>query len=111
MESGNSSINLKSLSWESLEERRLKTKLCIFQKGRLGDIVIPTDHLTLKTRTTRRGGGGPGDGRPRWGRVKSTASSRPLWRGGGGSGAGRLGWGRRGGGARGGRGVRRRADH
>ena len=58
-----------------------------------------------------RGGGGPGDGRPRWGRVKSTASSRPLWRGGGGSGAGRLGWGRRGGGARGGRGVRRRADH
>ena len=59
MESGNSAINLKSLGWETLEERRLKTKLCIFQKGRLGDIVIPTDHLTLRTRTTRRGGGGP----------------------------------------------------
>ena len=28
-------------------------------KGRLGDIEIPTDHLALNNRLTRRGGGGP----------------------------------------------------
>ena len=33
--------------------------MTIFQKGRCGDIDIPTDHLALKTRPTRRGGGGP----------------------------------------------------
>ena len=59
MESSNSSANLKSLGWDTLEERRLQTKLSIFQKGRLGDIDIPTDHLVLKTRQTRRGGDGP----------------------------------------------------
>ena len=59
METGNTSKNLNSLGWDTLEERRLKTKLTIFQKGRLGDIDIPTDHLALVTRPTRRGGGGP----------------------------------------------------
>ena len=59
METGNTLKNLNILGWDSLEERRLKTKLTIFQKGRLGEIDIPTDHLTLKSRQTRRGGGGP----------------------------------------------------
>ena len=59
METGNSQKNLETLGWDTLEERRLRTKLTIFQKGRLGDIDIPTDHLALKTRQTRRGGGGP----------------------------------------------------
>ena len=59
MESGNTNVNLRSLGWSTLEERRLRTKLCIFQKGRLGDIFIPTDHLALRKRTTRRGGDGP----------------------------------------------------
>ena len=59
METGNTLINLNSLGWPTLEERRQQTKLNIFQKGRLGDIDIPTDHLILKQRQTRRGGGGP----------------------------------------------------
>ena len=59
MESGNSEINLNSLGWPTLEEKRQQTKINIFQKGRLGDIDIPTDHLILKGRQTRRGGGGP----------------------------------------------------
>ena len=50
---------MATLGWDTLEERRLRTKLTIFQKGRFGDIDIPTDHLALKTRQTRRGGGGP----------------------------------------------------
>ena len=58
MESGNTLINLKNLGWDTLEERRLQTKLTIFQKGRLGDIDIPTDHLILNTRPTRHGRGG-----------------------------------------------------
>ena len=33
-------------------------KLTIFQKARLKLIDIPTDHLTFKTRQTRRGGDG-----------------------------------------------------
>ena len=59
METGNSQKNLESLGWETLEERRLRTKLTLFHKGRLGAFDIPTDHLILKTRQTRRGGGGP----------------------------------------------------
>ena len=59
METGNPDRNLKSLGWETLEERRLQSKLTVFQKGRLGQIDIPTDHLILKTRPTRRGGDGP----------------------------------------------------
>ena len=59
METGNSQKNLDSLGWDTLEERRLRTKLTVFHKGRLGTFDIPTDHLILKTRQTRRGGGGP----------------------------------------------------
>ena len=43
MESGNTLINLKNLGWDTIEERRLQTKVTIFQKGRLGDIGILTD--------------------------------------------------------------------
>ena len=59
MESGNTKINLDKLNWPSLEERRLQTKLTIFQKARLNLIDIPTDHLVLNTRQTRQGGDGP----------------------------------------------------
>ena len=59
MESGNSKINLDNLKWPTLEERRLQTKLVIFQKARLNLIDIPVDYLTLKTRQTRQGGDGP----------------------------------------------------
>ena len=59
MESGNTQINLDSLGWPSLEERRLQTKLTTMQKSRLGLIDFPTDHLTLKNRQTRLGGDGP----------------------------------------------------
>jgi len=61
METGNSQKNLESLGWETLEERRLRTKLTLFHKGKLGAFDIPTDHLILKTRQTRRGGGGQVD--------------------------------------------------
>ena len=59
MESGNTAANLDFLGWKTLEERRTGNKLSIFNKGLLGKIDIPTDHLKLTTRTTRRGGGGP----------------------------------------------------
>ena len=59
METGNSKLNLDKLEWPTLEERRLQTKLVTFQKCRLKEIDIPTDHLTLKTRRTRLGGDGP----------------------------------------------------
>ena len=57
MESGNSEKNLSSLGYDTLEERRLKNKIIIFQKARLKLIDIPTGHLDLKTRDTRMGGG------------------------------------------------------
>ena len=59
MESGNTAVNLKSLGWKPLEERRLDNKLNILKKGILGKIDIPTDRLKLNPRQTRRGGGGP----------------------------------------------------
>ena len=89
---------------------RLGDRVTTMKRDRLYREEFRTSGSSTSSSPLGRGGGGPGDGRPRWGRVKSSASSRPLWRGGGGSGAGRPGWGRRGGGARGGRGVRRRAD-
>ena len=58
METGNTEFNLDSLEWPTLEERRLQTKLTLFQKARLKLIDIPTDHLTFKSRQTRRGGDG-----------------------------------------------------
>ena len=51
-------INFDSLEWPKLEERRLQTKLNIFQKARLKLIDIPTDHLNFKSRPTRQGGEG-----------------------------------------------------
>ena len=59
METGNSDKNLKTLGWDTLEERRIRNKLTYFQKARLKLIDIPTEHLRLKTRTTRLGGDGP----------------------------------------------------
>jgi hypothetical protein len=59
MENGNSKFNLETLGWDTLEERRLQTKLVTFQKARLKIIDIPTDHLALMNRQTRRGGDGP----------------------------------------------------
>ena len=59
MESGNTKLNLDMLDWDSLEERRLQTKLITFHKARLKIIDIPTDHLALRNRQTRRGGDGP----------------------------------------------------
>ena len=53
MVAGNSELNRKQLGWETLEERRLHTKLTIFQKSRLKLLDIPTDHLQLKKRLTR----------------------------------------------------------
>ena len=59
MESGNSMANLETLGWKTLEERRIDNKLGLFKKGLLGKLDIPTNNLTIKTRQTRRGGGGP----------------------------------------------------
>ena len=59
METGNTSLNLDILEWPKLEERRLQTKLNLFQKARLKLIDIPTDHLDFKSRPTRQGGEEP----------------------------------------------------
>ena len=58
METGNTQLNLDSLGWQTLEERRLQTKLILFQKSRHNLIDIPTDHLKFKTRLTRQSGDG-----------------------------------------------------
>ena len=58
MESGAHRFNLNLLGWPLLEERRLQTRLTLFQKARLNLIDIPTDHLAIKHRRTRQGGGG-----------------------------------------------------
>ena len=58
MESGAHRFNLDLLEWPKLEERRLQTKLTLFQKARLNLIDIPTNHLAIKSRQTRQGGGG-----------------------------------------------------
>ena len=50
--------NLDLLGWLKLEERRLQTRLTLFQKARLNLIAIPADHLAIKSRKTRQGGGG-----------------------------------------------------
>ena len=55
IETGNSQFNLDSLEWPKLEERKLQTKLNMFQKARLKLIDIPTDHLDFKSRPTRQG--------------------------------------------------------
>ena len=59
METCNSEQNLKTLGWDTLQERRLRTKLIYFQRARLGLIEIPTGHLDSKERLSRHDGGGP----------------------------------------------------
>ena len=59
LEHGNSEINLKTLGWDTLEERRLRNKLIYFQKARLKLIDIPIGHLVPKERLTRHDGDGP----------------------------------------------------
>ena len=56
MESGNSNLNYQHLGWPSLEERRLQSKLTIFQKARLNLIDLPLDKIQTKSRATRSGG-------------------------------------------------------
>ena len=55
MESGAHRFNLDLLEWPKLEERRLQTRLTLFQKARLNLIDIPTNHLAIKSRQTRQG--------------------------------------------------------
>ena len=57
METGNSEKSLDKLGWDSLEERRLQTKIIVFHKARLKQIDIETGQLTFKSRDTRMGGG------------------------------------------------------
>ena len=57
METGNSDKNLKSLGWDTLEERRLKDKVITFHKARLKLIDVDIEHLSFKKRSTRLGGG------------------------------------------------------
>ena len=64
MEQGYSKKNLVTLGWNSLEERRLQTKLIIFHKARLKLIDIETGQLSFKTRQTRMGGGEMSYSRP-----------------------------------------------
>ena len=58
MESSAHRFILDLLGWPKLEERRLQTRLTLFQNARLNLIDIPTDHLAIKSRQTRQGGGG-----------------------------------------------------
>ena len=60
METGNTKLNLDRLGWDSLEERRMQSKLSLFHKARLKLIDIPTAQLNFKRRTTRLGGEGEG---------------------------------------------------
>ena len=52
-EHGNSDLNLKTLGWDTLQERRIRNKLITLQKARLELIDIPIEHLDFKTRQTR----------------------------------------------------------
>ena len=58
METGNSQFNLDTLEWPKLQERRLQNKLTLFQKARLNQVDIVTDHLNLRHTRTRQGGDG-----------------------------------------------------
>ena len=58
MKSGNSSKNLSSLNWDTLENRRSKIKLTTFQNARLENIYIPLSHLKHNSSRTRAGGNG-----------------------------------------------------
>ena len=64
MEEGNTRKNLDLLGWETLEDRRTKTKLITFQKIRLNNLEVPHEHLLLKGRKARHDGDGPTYFRP-----------------------------------------------
>ena len=64
METGNSQLNLDNLNWPKLQVRRLQNKLTLFQKARLNQVHIPTDHLNLRQTRTRQGGTGQTYDRP-----------------------------------------------
>ena len=53
-ESGNSEKNRKDLGWDSLEERRQQIKLTTFHRSRLKLLDVPTDHLKINPRQSRR---------------------------------------------------------
>ena len=59
MEEGNTKKNLDLLGWETLEDRRTKTKLITFQKIRLNNLEVPHEHLSLKDRNSRHDCDGP----------------------------------------------------
>ena len=63
-ETGNSDKNLKTLGWDTLEERRLKNKVITFHKARLKLIDVDIGQLTFKKRATRLGGGDLAYNRP-----------------------------------------------
>ena len=54
LETGNSETNRKTLGWDSLEERRQQIKLTTFHRSRLKLLDVPTDHLRLNPRQSRR---------------------------------------------------------
>ena len=58
MEHGNSEFNYKTLGWNSLEERRLQSKITTFHKAKLNLLELPLNTIQFKTRTTRQGGAG-----------------------------------------------------
>ena len=64
METGNFQLNLDNLEWPKLQERRLQNKLTLFQKARLNQVHIPTDHLNFRETKTRQGGTGQTYDRP-----------------------------------------------
>jgi len=53
-ESGNTKVNMNSLGWKPLEERRAVSKLCLFYKARTGLIDIPFN-FTTSNRSRRAG--------------------------------------------------------
>jgi hypothetical protein len=54
LETGNSETNRKTLGWDRLEERRQQIKLTTFHRSRLKLLDVPTDHLRLNPRQSRR---------------------------------------------------------
>jgi len=54
-ETGSTQQNYNKLGWKSLEERRLQSKLCTFQKARLNLIDLNLHEIPTKTRATRQG--------------------------------------------------------
>ena len=51
---GNTEKNMKSLGWDSLEERRARSKLTTLYKARTGAISIPIEDLIISNTRTRQ---------------------------------------------------------